>query len=172
MPCLKCYFPAGAESSSASAGITPLSSLLLAHAPIPNPLLGSASALPSSLCRLLPAPAGSGTFPTLSLRVFPWMLGPVSRRLRKCMCSFLPSAHRPSPTGTKVGSTANIHTATSVWPSVSGRQSFLYVQASKFACHPGRSYLNRLLTLLGSRDVYFRAERMSLPSYASDMLAV
>jgi hypothetical protein len=33
-----------------------------------------------SLRRLLPAPAASGIFPTLSLRIFPWMLGPLPRR--------------------------------------------------------------------------------------------
>ncbi len=37
--------------------------------------------LPMGLCRLLPAPAGRWSFPTLSLRVFPWMPGPVPRRL-------------------------------------------------------------------------------------------
>jgi hypothetical protein len=35
-----------------------------------------------SLCRLLPAPAASGTFPTLSLRILPWVPGPLSRRSR------------------------------------------------------------------------------------------
>ena len=33
-----------------------------------------------SLCRLLPAPAASGFFPTLSLQIFPEMLDPVPRR--------------------------------------------------------------------------------------------
>ena len=36
---------------------------------------------PRSLCRLLPAPAASGTFPTLSLRIFPQMPEPVPRRI-------------------------------------------------------------------------------------------
>ena len=35
-----------------------------------------------SLCRLLPAPAASGTFPTLSLRILPWVPGPLPRRFR------------------------------------------------------------------------------------------
>jgi len=35
-----------------------------------------------SLCRLLPAPAAGGTFPTLSLRILPCVPGPLSRRSR------------------------------------------------------------------------------------------
>jgi hypothetical protein len=35
-----------------------------------------------SLCRLLPAPAAGGTIPTLSLRILPWVPGPLSRRSR------------------------------------------------------------------------------------------
>ena len=35
-----------------------------------------------SLCRLLPAPAAGGTFPTLSLRILPGVPGPLSRRFR------------------------------------------------------------------------------------------
>jgi hypothetical protein len=34
-----------------------------------------------SLCRLLPAPAASGFFPTLSLQIFPQMPGPLPRRV-------------------------------------------------------------------------------------------
>ncbi len=49
------------------------------------------------LCRLLPAPAGRWSFPTLSLRILPWMLGPVSRRLAWCICPFLPTQHWSSP---------------------------------------------------------------------------
>ena len=40
---------------------------------------------PIGLCRLLPVPAGRWPFPTLSLRVFPWMLGPVPRRLEEVL---------------------------------------------------------------------------------------
>src|ERR1700674_2102909 len=50
-----------------------------------------------SLCRLRPAPAASGTFPTLSLRILPGVPGPLSRRSVECTCLFLPPRHRPSP---------------------------------------------------------------------------
>ena len=57
-----------------------------------------------SLCRLLPAPAVSGTFPTLSLRILPRMSGPLPRRVTtECVYLFLPPCHRPSPTGVWVG---------------------------------------------------------------------
>ena len=61
--------------------------------------------LPGSagLCRLLSAPAGGWPFPTLSLRVFPWMQGPVPRRLAGCLYPFLPLRHRPSLRLNQVG---------------------------------------------------------------------
>ena len=67
--------------SASSEGVAPPSSLLRTHAPVPS---GSPLLRPwlrsRSLGRLLPAPATSGTFPTLSLRIFPRMLGPMPRR--------------------------------------------------------------------------------------------
>ena len=68
--------------------------------PLPPPpsLPGSAG-----LCRLLSAPAGGWPFPTLSLRVFPWMQGPVPRRLAGCLYPFLPLRHRPSLRLNQVG---------------------------------------------------------------------
>ena len=49
-------------------------------------------------------------------------------------------------------------------------QLFRDVQASKFARLPDRSYRSTC-ALLGSRGLYIRAERASLPSHASDMLS-
>ena len=92
-----------------------------------------------SLCRLSPVPAGWWPFPTLSLQVFPWMPGPLPRRLPWCPYPFLPRGLRPSPLYDKVGDLATPHAATSAWRYISRLQAFLYVQASKFACHPGRS---------------------------------
>jgi hypothetical protein len=56
-----------------------------------------------SLRRLLPAPAASGLFPTLSLRIFPVMPGPLSRRLADCTYLVLPLPQRPSPKDQWVG---------------------------------------------------------------------
>jgi hypothetical protein len=79
--------------------ITPRSSLLQTHASIPfdSPLLRP-KPRSRSICRFLPAPAAGGTLPTLSLRILPWVLGPLPRRFRaECTCLFLPPRHRPSP---------------------------------------------------------------------------
>ena len=38
-----------------------------------------------SLCRLYAVPAAHGSFPTLSLKVFPWMLDPVPRRSHRVL---------------------------------------------------------------------------------------
>src|SRR5208337_4097557 len=50
-----------------------------------------------SLGRLYAVPAAHGSFPTLSLRIFPWMLDPIPRRYTVCSHLFLPRCHRPSP---------------------------------------------------------------------------
>jgi len=93
----------------------------------------------AGLCRLSPVPAGWWPFPTLSLQVFPWMPGPLPRRLPWCLCPFLPRELRPSPRHDRVGVLATPRAATSARTFISRLQAFLYVQASKFACHPDRS---------------------------------
>jgi hypothetical protein len=104
-------------------------------------------------------------------RTFSWMLGPLPRPSRWCSYPFLPTELRPSRNGYAVGSLAKSRTMTSVRAVISGLQSFLNVQASKFACHPGRSYRWRF-RVQGSCDFYFRAPCVSLPPRTSDMLAV
>ena len=162
----------GMATWATSKGITPSSSLLRAHASVPNPPRGFASARPRGPCRLLPAPAERGTFPTLSLRVFPWMLGPVSRRLAGVLIP-VTSPHNIGLPRPGLGSACRNYPAKRFLgrPVNSGRQSFLYVQASKSACHPDRSH-RCVSAPQGSHGVYIRAERMSLPSCASDMLVV
>src|ERR1700726_1133549 len=56
-----------------------------------------------SLCRLYSVPAAHGSFPTLSLKIFPWMLDPLPRRYTMCSPLFLPRCHRPSPREKWVG---------------------------------------------------------------------
>lgn len=76
-------------------------------------------------------------------RTFSWMLGPLPRLSQWCLYPFLPTELRPSRNGYTVGRAAKTRTTTSVRTVISGLQSFLNVQASKFACHPGRSYRRR-----------------------------
>jgi len=91
------------------------------------------------LCRLRSAPAGRRTFPTLSLRILPCVLGPLPRRLLRCIDPFLPPRHRPSPREDRVGAPQSPCSDFSTAP-FSRLQSFADVQARRFARHPDRSY--------------------------------
>ncbi len=124
----------------------------------------------AGLCRLLSAPAGGWPFPTLSLRVFPWMQGPVPRRLAGCLYPFLPLRLRPSLRLNQVGA-HNIRSAISERVFLSRLQSFANVPASRFACHPDRSY--RPSSESWRAAVAFSSEQNTCRyrSRASDMLA-
>jgi hypothetical protein len=100
--------------SASSEGVTPPSSLLLAHASdhYPPSTFGFPHAV--GLCRLLPAPAAQWSFPTLSLPIFPHVLGPLPRLPPRCIRSFLPSELWPSPIEHRVGASQTIPTAISV----------------------------------------------------------
>src|SRR5258708_20011087 len=50
-----------------------------------------------SLCRLQPAPAAGGTFPTLSLRILPGVPPPLSPRYPQSPSPLLPPPPPPSP---------------------------------------------------------------------------
>ena len=153
-----------------SAGITPPSSLLRAHAPVLPP--PRASVVPSTpgLCRLLSAPAGRRTFPTLSLRICPYVLGPLPRWLLRCSYPFLPSRHRPSPRSDRVGAPPCPCSDFSTAP-FSRLQSFTHVQARRCAHHPGRSYRygfhRRAAVVFTSKPLvvrYLPTPRICLPS--------
>ena len=183
-----------------SGGVTLPSSLILAHAPdqIPPPDFG-ASLIRRGLCRLLSVPAGRWPFPTLDLRVFPWMLGPVPRR--SCEVHLLVSSLTTSAFPEKrerVGDHKIVRSATSERGLFSRPLSFLtfwppsllatpvaptaVVDGSLASFPPAWSHVGLglvqavphppFLDLQGSRGVYVRAEHMSLPSCASNMLAV
>src|SRR5437773_2134333 len=91
-----------------------------------------------SLCRLLSAPAGRRTFPTFSLPIFPCVLGPLPRRLVWCIDPLRPTRQRPSPRSDQVGAPPCPYSDFSTAP-FARLQSFLPVQAHRFAHHPGRS---------------------------------
>ena len=122
-----------------STSITRSLSLLRAHAPALPPLRRSLDARRCSLRRLLRAPAGVSPCPTLSLRLLPCVLGPLPRRLLRCIYPLLPSRHRPSPRSDRGGAPQSPCSDFSTAPC-SRLQAFLHVQARKFAHHPGRSY--------------------------------
>jgi len=135
---------------------------------LPSTMHGDSS---MDLCSLDHPLLVNRTFPTLSLRIFPWMPGPLPRRLLWCSCPFLPMTHRPSPTYQRVGSSTSSAQRLQSGLNISRLQSFHHVQLPRFACHPDRSHLYAY----GRRavgGVYIRAPRDSLPPPASDMLVV
>ena len=102
---------------------------------------------------------------------FPRCLDPYPGGILWCICPFLPIEHRPSPDYKKVGSHTYPHSDFST-ELLTRLQSFRYVQAPRFAHHPGRSYRSSTPVELGSRDFYFRAPHGSLPPRVPDILAV
>src|SRR5215831_16111299 len=126
-------------SWTTSAGVVPPSSLVWTHAPVLPPPCASVVPSTPGLCRLLSAPAGRRTFPTLSLRICPCVLGPLPRQLVECIYPFLPPRHRPSPRSDRVGAQQSPYSDFSTAP-FSRLQSFLHVHAPRYAPHPDRSY--------------------------------
>src|SRR5215831_17079017 len=124
-----------------SEGVTPPSSLLRAHVPLPlGSLLLQHLTSSKSLCRFYAVPAAHGSFPTLSLKVLPWMLDPVPRRYTCALTCFfhsvigLPQA--------KIGSAVSVYPTNNDFSQarVSRMQIFRNVPASKFAHPPDRPY--------------------------------
>jgi hypothetical protein len=136
---------------------------------LPNSSRGFRLPYTARPCRLRRAPAGRWWFPTLSLRVCPSMRGPLPRRRAGCQYPLLPHHHRPSPSPSGVGlphqSAQRLQSGGDVGAAVIRSCSGLEV-----CCHPGRSH--RRVFTQGSRGVYVRAAHRSLPTGASDMLAV
>ena len=85
----------GVTSGATSEGITPPSSLILAHAPGQNPLIVSVLLLINESLQLLQVPAGSWPFPTLSLQSLRRRLDPYPAVSLWCACSLLPRGQRP-----------------------------------------------------------------------------
>ena len=116
-------------------------------------------------------PAAPGSFPTLSLRIFPWMLDPVPRRYIVCSHLFLPRYHRPSPSEEWVGFPRFVpRITTSRRPVFRGcRYSFMFRPPSLLSPQivPTAAILPQ-----GSRGFYVRAYRALLPPHAPDMLTV
>ncbi len=110
------------------------------------------------------------TFPTLpsaNPSLDAWTFTPAASKVPLPVSSLRASAFPKTVTGRR---SAKTRATTSARTVISELQSFLNVQASRFACHPGRSH--RCPCGHGSHDVYFRAPSGLLPPRTSDMLAV
>ncbi len=128
--------PPGWPQRATSKGVTPSSSLIRAHAPDQIPPAAFVPSL-AGLCRLLPAPCWRWSFPTLSLRTFPWVLGPVPRQPGRCTCPFLPVRHRPSPPPDYGSATATLRSKQLHADAGFEHVVIRNLQAPKFARHPG-----------------------------------
>ena len=104
-----------------------------------------------SLCRLLPSPAGRGTFPTLSPESVWRRLDPYPAVSPRCLYPFLPWGRRPHVTGKTFGTRENPCDATSTGSRISGLQSFADVQSPPLARPPVAPTAGRRL---GGRAVY------------------
>ena len=94
-----------------------------------------------SLCRLYSVPAAHGSFPTLSLKIFPWMLDPVPRRSHRVLLPVSSPASSAFPQRRWGRLPASIRESRLLaGPCFRGLQIFLNVPASKFAHPPDRPY--------------------------------
>jgi hypothetical protein len=130
----------GAASRAASEDVTPPSKLIRAHAPVPPPLIAFGLPYALSLRRLLPSPAGRGTFPTLSLQSLWRRLDPYPAVSPRCMHPFLPRERRPHVTRNTFGTREYPCDATSTGSRISRLQSFADVQSPPLARPPGRTH--------------------------------
>jgi len=114
------------------------SSLIRDHAPVLSPPAAcDITSLSTGLCRLLSVPAGRRTFPTLSLRIFPHVPGPLPRLLLLYLCPFLPTRHRPFTRYDRLGGRQDSVQRLSARAHFSRLQSYRCVQTQRFARHPG-----------------------------------
>ena len=139
------------------------------------------SVLPRSagLGRLLAVPAGRWLFPTLSLRVLPWMPGPLTRRLAGCSCPFLPQRHRSSPRGDFGSAATTVRSATSERAPFSHRLPFLTRSGLQVCLPPWSLLLLRLkvrraagaFTSEQYTRCYLRMLRLCLPPETGQLTA-
>src|SRR5262249_35980864 len=122
-----------------SAGVTPPSLLLRAHAPVLNPPAASVVASDNGSMQVAVSPCWEKDLPDVVLHILPCVLGPLPRRLLRCVYPFLPPRHRPSPRSDRVGAPQCPCSDFSTAP-FSRLQSFAHVQARRCAHHPDRSY--------------------------------
>ena len=124
-------------SGATSAGVTPPSSLLRAHAPDQIPPADFGFLNTAGLRRLSPIPAGRWSFPVLSPQSLYGCLDPYPAAPLRCSYPFLPQGLRPHLRGNRFGTPENRRNATSTTNFISGLQSFTHVQAPILARPPG-----------------------------------
>jgi hypothetical protein len=146
----RCYLYRRNVSCIASEGVTPPSLLIWAHATDQNP---PADFYTAGLCRLLPAPAGRWSFPTLSLQSLHRCPDPYPGVLLRCVCPFLPGELQPHNRCTKFGAPINRRNAISTTtPFRGGSHSVMFGLPCLLA--PQMAPTAQALSPTGSRVVY------------------
>ena len=123
-----------------------------------------------SLGRLRPAPAATGTFPTLFCKSFPCCLSPYPGGPLSAFAWFFLSViglPQVENLGRLPHSSAN-----AIFHGPLFEAAAISLCSSLTVCSPHRSLPPLQFSPQGGRGFYVRAERASLPSHASDMLSV
>ena len=139
---LRCYLRWGDVSAISSEGVTPPSSLLRAHVPLPlgSLLLRHLASFEESL-QVVRSPCCPRELPDVISENLSLDAGSRTPAVHRCSHLFLPRCHRPSPSEDWVGFPRLVpRITTSRRPVISRMQIFLDVPASKFALPPDRSY--------------------------------
>ena len=119
---------------------------------LPSTMHGDSS---MDLCSLDHPLLVNRTFPTLSLRIFLRMHGPLPRQSPRCICPFLPAEHRPSPRYDRSATQRNPKQRLQLRTPFRGcSHSFMFKPPDLLATQVAPT---DTLKLYGSRDVYFRA---------------
>ena len=159
-------------SRTASVVVTPPSSLILTHAPDQYAPIDFGRPYFDRSLQLVVTHCGASALPDVisaNLSLVAWTHTPAVPLVHSLVSSQKTSAFTNPRVARHL---TNPRTATSARRGISGLQSFSYVQASRFARHPGCTYRRAPIGPLGSRGFYFHAYLGSLPPRAVDMLAV
>ena len=105
-----------------------------------------------SLCRLLPAPAAGGTFPTLVCESFLRCLSPYPSGLLSAFAWFFLSIHRPSPSFEQVG--FPLHSANTTFHGSAYEAAAISLCSGLPVCSPPRSFLPLQVFLAGQPRLF------------------
>ena len=171
MPDVSALPPSGRRALASCEDITPRSSLLRTHSPIP---FGSPPLRPLPReevfagCYQPLLPTGSSRRYSANLSSDAWALT-TAVPLSAFACFFLRVIGLPHETS---GSASRYSPRTRLLAVSIFETADISLCSGLRVCSPPRSFLPLRILPQGSRGFYFRAERASLPPHASDMLAV
>jgi hypothetical protein len=124
-----------------------------------------------SLGRLYAVPAAHGSFPTLSPRIFPWMLDPVPRRSHRVLSPVSSTMSSAFPKE-RLGRLPLLSHELRLLAGPCFEVADIPLCSGLQVCSPPRSFLPLRILPQGSRGFYVRAYRALLPPHAPDMLTV